>query len=197
MPGFRAIVLDRPGWGLSTPVDFRARLSAYVADILAGSLDGLGIDRVDVVGGSIGDVWALSLAEHHPARVERIVLLGGGPSSRRSRVPRSSGLASPIGALIVRLPMNAIACARSSRQRPRRRASRPGASRTVLRLASGGANDTASMRHERDMVRSIVRGSGWQPGFMFEDGELAAIEQPTLSSTGRPTRPAASTSGGA
>ena len=46
------------------------------------------------------------------------------------------------------------------------------------RVALG--NDTPSMRHERDMVRSIVRGSGWRPGFMYEDGQLNRIQQPTL-----------------
>jgi pimeloyl-ACP methyl ester carboxylesterase len=30
------------------------------------------------------------------------------------------------------------------------------------------------------MVRTVVRGSGWRPGFMFEDEQLAGIEQPTL-----------------
>ena len=46
------------------------------------------------------------------------------------------------------------------------------------RLAA--ANDTMSMRHERDMVRAIIRGSGWRPGFMFDEDHLARIEQPTL-----------------
>jgi pimeloyl-ACP methyl ester carboxylesterase len=48
----------------------------------------------------------------------------------------------------------------------------------VWRLAA--ATDTMSMRHEREMVRGIVRGSGWRPGFMFEDDQLARIQQPTL-----------------
>jgi pimeloyl-ACP methyl ester carboxylesterase len=42
------------------------------------------------------------------------------------------------------------------------------------------ANDGATMRHERDMVRTIVRGSGWRPGLVFEEGDLGRIEQPTL-----------------
>ena len=72
LPGFRSLVLDRPGWGLSTPVEFpRSGYRAFVADLLAASLDALDIDRIDVVGGSIGDLWALSLAEHHPDRVGR------------------------------------------------------------------------------------------------------------------------------
>ena len=74
---------------------------------MAEVLDGLDIDRIDVVGGSIGDVWALSLAEHHPDRVGRIVLLGGGPIVSDVRVPGViRALASPIGAIVVRLPLS-------------------------------------------------------------------------------------------
>jgi pimeloyl-ACP methyl ester carboxylesterase len=40
--------------------------------------------------------------------------------------------------------------------------------------------ETRSLRHERDMVRSILGRDGWRPGLTFEDEELAAIKQPTL-----------------
>jgi pimeloyl-ACP methyl ester carboxylesterase len=149
---------------------------------MAGLLDALDIDRVDVVGGSIGDVWALSLAEHHPDRVGRIVLLGGGPIVSEVRVPGViRALASPIGAVMVRLPLNA------DRLRSMLRESGHSASLEDGRVADefvewrlATANDTKSMRHERDMVRGIIRGSGWQPGFMFEEDQLARIEHPTL-----------------
>jgi pimeloyl-ACP methyl ester carboxylesterase len=36
------------------------------------------------------------------------------------------------------------------------------------------------MRHERDMIRAIVKGKSYRPGLTFDDAELAAIEQPTL-----------------
>jgi 2-hydroxy-6-oxonona-2,4-dienedioate hydrolase len=181
--GVRAIVLDRPGWGLSEPLDFSEHEYRKVAaDVLRGILDALAIDRVDVVGGSIGDVWALSLAEHHPTRVGRIVLLGAGPVVAEVPVPGFIRvLASPLGAIMARLPVS------------------PGRLRSILRDSGHGAsldagripdqfiewrlslaNDTASMRHERDMVRSILTRSGWKPGFMYDDGQLGRIEQPTL-----------------
>jgi pimeloyl-ACP methyl ester carboxylesterase len=183
MPGVRCLVLDRPGWGLSGAVDFSGQAyRAFVADLLRGLLDGLATDRVEVVGGSIGDVWALSLAERHPARVGRLVLLGGGPIVADVRVPGFIRLlASPIGAVIVRLPLG------RDRLRSILRDNGHAASLEDGRVADefvawriAAANDTAAMRHERDMVRGIVRGSGWRPGFMFEEGQLARIEQPTL-----------------
>jgi pimeloyl-ACP methyl ester carboxylesterase len=36
------------------------------------------------------------------------------------------------------------------------------------------------MRHEREMVRAIVRGNSYRPGLTFDDAELAAIQHPTL-----------------
>jgi hypothetical protein len=41
-------------------------------------------------------------------------------------------------------------------------------------------NDTPAMRHERAMIRRLVRGSGWAPGLAFSDAELGTIEAPTL-----------------
>src|SRR6185312_16365869 len=92
----------------SSAVDFAGHeYQALVADMLRGVLDGLGLDRAHVVGGSIGDVWALRLAARHPARVNRVVLLGGGPVVPQVRVPPVIRLiASPAGALMVRMPAN-------------------------------------------------------------------------------------------
>ena len=183
MRGFRSLVIDRPGWGLSSPVDFATRrYRAFVADLLCGALDGLGIDRIDVVGGSIGEVWALSLAEHHPDRVGRVVLLGAGPLVADVQAPSFIRLIrSPIGALVVRLPMSSDRLRSILRQNghgPSLDAGRIPDELIDWRLAL--ANDTVSMRHERDMVRSILGRSGWRPGFAFDDRDLGRIDHPTL-----------------
>jgi len=181
--GYRFIVLDRPGWAGSEPLDFSAhRYRTVAADVLCGVLDALAIDRAVVLGGSIGDVWALSLAELHPARVDKVVLLGAGPLVTEAKRPSFIRLiASPIGAVIVRLPVNA------DRARSILRDSGHGPSLDAGRIPDAFvdwrvslSNDTPSMRHERDMVRSIIRGDGWTPGFLFDDTDLGAIEAPTL-----------------
>ena len=183
MPEVRSLVIDRPGWGLSSPVDFaRHGYRAFVADLLRDVLDGLGIDRIDVVGGSIGDVWALSLAEHHPDRVGRVVLLGGGPLVADVPVPGFIRLIrSPVGALIVRLPMSSDrfrSILRQTGHGPSLDAGRIPDELIDWRLAL--ANDTISMRHERDMVRSILGRSGWRPGFAFVDRDLNGVDHPAL-----------------
>jgi pimeloyl-ACP methyl ester carboxylesterase len=181
--GVRCIVLDRPGWGPSQPLDFsRYDYRKVVADVMRGVLDALDLETVDVVGGSIGDVWALSLAEHHPARVDRVVLLGGGPIAPDVSVPAFIRvLASRIGAIVARLPM------KPDRVRSILRDNGHGASLDAGRIPdlfldwrASLANDTASTRHERDMVRTILWSSGWKPGFMYDDSQLSRVDHPTL-----------------
>jgi 2-hydroxy-6-oxonona-2,4-dienedioate hydrolase len=182
-PGYRFIVLDRPGWAGSEPLDFSTHpYRTVAADILRGVLEALAIERAVVLGGSIGDVWALSLAQFHPERVLKVVLLGAGPMVTEAKRPSFIRLiASPIGALIVRLPVSA------ERARSILRDSGHGPSLDAGRIPDAFvdwrvslSNDTRSMRHERDMVRSLVRGDGWTPGFLFDDADLGAIEAPAL-----------------
>jgi 4,5:9,10-diseco-3-hydroxy-5,9,17-trioxoandrosta-1(10),2-diene-4-oate hydrolase len=183
LPGFRSIVLERPGWGLSATVDFSGQeYKTLVASILRGALDSLGLDRVHVVGGSIGNVWALRLAAQHSSLVRRLVLLGGGPIVSEAEVPGFIRLlASPAGALMVRLPDN------PARLRSILRQLGHGASLDAGRIPDefidwrvAAVRETDSMRHEREMVRAIVRGRSYRPGLIFEEAELATIGQPTL-----------------
>jgi len=183
LPGFRSIVLDRPGWGLSSEVDFSGQdYGTLVAEILRGTLDALELERVHVVGGSIGNVWALRLAALHPSRVDRVVLLGAGPIRSDARVPGIIRLlASPAGAVMVRMPSNRSRLQSILQQ-----------SGHAPSLADGRIpeefidwrvrveRETDSMRHERDMVCAIVKGKSYRPGLTFADAELAAIRQPVL-----------------
>lgn len=167
LKGFRCLVLDRPGWGLSTPLDYSSvAYGTAVADLLRGVLDALEIDWADVVGASIGDVWALRLASRHPARVGRVVLLGGGPIVAESGAPG-----------VIRLETSGIEARAVARVHT--------PSRTPSRASAGAGlafdRETDSMRNERDMVRAIVSWrKGLRPELTFDDAELAAIQQPTL-----------------
>jgi 2-hydroxy-6-oxonona-2,4-dienedioate hydrolase len=183
LPGFRSIVLERPGWGLSSGIDFsQQEYKTLVANVLCGALDALGLERVHVVGGSIGNVWALRLAHQHPSRVGRIALMGGGPIVAESDVPGIIRLlASPAGALMVRLPDN------PARLRTILRKSGHGTSLDAGRIPEefidwrvAAGRDTDSMKHEREMVCAVVRGKSYRPGVTFDDAELAEIGHPTL-----------------
>jgi 2-hydroxy-6-oxonona-2,4-dienedioate hydrolase len=184
LSGFRCLLLDRPGWGLSSELDYAKHdYATVIADLSRGVLDALGVDRAHVVGGSIGDLWALRIAQRHPSRVGRVVLLGGGPIVAEIEPPKFIKIiASPIGAVMVRLPDNA-ARLRSILQR-----NGHGASLADGRIpdefiawALASSREIGPMRAERAMVRTIVNWrSGWRPGLTVERAELGRIEQPTL-----------------
>jgi pimeloyl-ACP methyl ester carboxylesterase len=183
LPGFRSIVLERPGWGLSSAIDFSGQnYGTLVAGILAGTLDALELERAHVVGGSIGNVWALRLAEQYPSRVGRIVLMGGGPIVAEAAVPGIIRLlASPAGALMVRLPDNRARLRMILRKSGHEASLDAGLIPDEFvdwRLAVG--RETDSMKHEREMVTAIVKGKSYRPGLTFDDAELAALPHPTL-----------------
>lgn len=181
--GFRCLVLDRPGWGLSDPVDYsRAAYRTVVAELLRDALDVLGVERACVVGGSIGNLWALRLAQTHPARVERLVLLGGGPLTADVGVPPFIRLLrSPLGRIIVRVPENPRLLGRQLAGLGHAASIDAGRIPPAFidwHLAMSRETDWA--RHERSMVRTVVARGGYAPGFVLAGTETAGIRQPTL-----------------
>lgn len=182
LKGFRCIILDRPGWGVSSALDYSKHEHATVtATILRGVLDGLGIERAAVIANSIGTVWALRLAAQHPSMVSHLALLGGGPIVPEVHVPGIIRLiASPVGALMVRLPESAGRVRSILRQGGHGASLDAGHLDEFIKWRAALGRDTASMRNERAMIRALVRGTTWRPGLTFADAELAAIQQPTL-----------------
>jgi pimeloyl-ACP methyl ester carboxylesterase len=72
---YRVITYDQRGHGLSDAPDDSARYSpGHLARDLVGLLDALGLDRVGLVGFSMGGGPALALAASAPSRVSRLVL---------------------------------------------------------------------------------------------------------------------------
>jgi pimeloyl-ACP methyl ester carboxylesterase len=143
---------------LSSAVDFSGHAyKSVTAELLRETLDALGVDRARVVGGSIGNLWALRLAQAQPSRVERLVLLGAGPLTSEIGVPPFIRLLrSPLGRSS---PASRITrgCWASSLpgwacRQPR---SRPVPDAFIdWHVAMSRETDWA--RHERDMVKRIV-----------------------------------------
>jgi pimeloyl-ACP methyl ester carboxylesterase len=71
------IIPDRPGYGLTYRIDYRKLdLRRAAADWLLELIDGSGLERIDLLGASMGGFFALAFATRHPERVRRLVLLG-------------------------------------------------------------------------------------------------------------------------
>lgn len=77
LTGFRCLVVDRPGTGLSDPFPIRrATAGAHFETLAVDVLDALDIERADLVGSSAGSDFALLAGAHHPDRVGRTVHFG-------------------------------------------------------------------------------------------------------------------------
>lgn len=71
----RVIAPDHPGFGLSDAPDLSTSLPEFMTGYLAGFLDALAVDRVDVAGLSLGGYAAMLMAIYLPERVRRLAII--------------------------------------------------------------------------------------------------------------------------
>ncbi len=84
---FHLYVVDRPGCGLSgnfdySGVDFRTHATEFVKNFL----DAIGLEKVTLIGNSIGGYFSICFALACPQRVEKLLLIGA-PAGICRRVP--------------------------------------------------------------------------------------------------------------
>jgi 4,5:9,10-diseco-3-hydroxy-5,9,17-trioxoandrosta-1(10),2-diene-4-oate hydrolase len=90
---FRVIVPDLPGYGRSAKGVDQSDPFGYLADMIRGLLDELGVGTACLVGNSYGGAAALRLALDTPRRVGKLVLMGPGGIGTTRGVP-TAGLKS-------------------------------------------------------------------------------------------------------
>jgi pimeloyl-ACP methyl ester carboxylesterase len=82
---FRVIAVDQPGFGDSDKPIGAAYDAPYFASSAINLLDALELDRVHLLGNSLGGRVALEIAMSHPDRVDRVGLLAPSLAWRRGR----------------------------------------------------------------------------------------------------------------
>ena len=75
---FRTILLDQPGFGQSDKPEVKANYFRHSAEYLLRFLDELQIEKVHLLGNSLGGGTATRFTLEHPDRVGRLVLMGPG-----------------------------------------------------------------------------------------------------------------------
>ncbi len=180
---FRCILIDRPGWTLSTPIDYsKGSFGTVAASMQADLLDSLGVGRVHIVGGSIGDLFAIRFAQAHPDRVGGIVLAGGGPLTDAIEPPTFIKLLrSPLGQIMIRIPQKPGMVRKQMQGLGHKTSLDQGLiPDELIELYSSTARHTNAMRHERDLVKNILDRGGFVNGFTLDTDELQTIMTPTL-----------------
>jgi 2-hydroxy-6-oxonona-2,4-dienedioate hydrolase len=97
--GFRVVLMDFPGWNKSDPIVCTGSRSALNASAVKGLVDKLGLDKVHLIGNSMGAHSAVAFALAHPERAGKLVLMGGGTGGVSPFVPMPTEGIKLIGAL--------------------------------------------------------------------------------------------------
>jgi pimeloyl-ACP methyl ester carboxylesterase len=185
--GVHAIAPDRPGVGLSDPIDLPAgRYRETAVAWLDRLLDTLELKATTLLGHSGGGAWALWYALAHPDRVERLVLLDV-PGLPRTRCPLPVRLVGTpgLGQLLSRL-------APPSRKSMLRLASAMGEKATLARrpdlvdlLVAAGRDpitDRAAKAEFRALISpfALLTPSGFRRRAHLRPDELRRLAMPTL-----------------
>ena len=86
--GYRVLLVDSPGWNKSAPIVVSTGARSDVnAAAVKGLMDVLNIDRVHLIGNSMGGVNALSFALNYPDRLDKMIIMGGGGAGPSLFVP--------------------------------------------------------------------------------------------------------------
>ena len=189
LDGYRCILVDRPGCGLSDPLvggplQDLAGVQAYADRLLPELLDALELERATVAATSYGGLFAFRGAAAAPDRVERLIQFSWLMGAPGEAVPVSARLAGIPGmrTLMTRVPITRRTVRSALRQFGLGRAIDSGAfdddmvefMYALLRDTDTLAND---MRSSPKVVRPI---KGYDTDLLLTDELLSRLVMPTL-----------------
>jgi pimeloyl-ACP methyl ester carboxylesterase len=185
LAGYRLIALDLPGFGLSDAFDYAGRsLREHAVAQLTSLLDALALERVPVIGTSLGGMWALCLAVDAPERITALASLGvpavGLPGMRGD--PAFTALSTPgLRQLVARIGSPSVAVTRRS-------LARGAIGPHAAELAPDGFFDVVHEGMRQPGFRTAMLSHMWlamrfgrpRPENFLSDAELQQIAAPVL-----------------
>ncbi len=187
LDGFRCLLLDRPGCGLSerlgTRFDDVEAFSSFAETLIVDVLDALELEKAAIVATSLGGYSALRTAAAHPDRVGCVVQLGwlvGAPIGETPLVMRLAGVRA-LGWLIARMPMSERAVRSILAQIGLRQALEAGrVPQEMVDWFRAQLRYTDAMRNDLDSAPPIMHPiRGLNDSILLGDEVLARISAPT------------------
>ena len=187
MTGFRCLLLDRPGCGLSDPlrepfVDI-ASFAAFADTMLVDVLDALDLERAALVSTSLGGYFSLRTAAAHAHRIDQVVHLGwtiGAPMDHLPLVMRMVAAVRPVGRLMARMPLPERAVRSMLAQIGLRQALEAGRlPQEFVDWFGAMLRCTHTVRNDTDVMPPMFRPTGgMEEEILFTDDLLGRIEVP-------------------
>jgi pimeloyl-ACP methyl ester carboxylesterase len=183
LEGFRLLAVDLPGHGLSDPVDYRrGHVRDHTHQLLEDVFDALGLERANVVGHSLGGMFALWHATRDGGRIARLAALGDPAVAlpgTRVRMPLSLLTVRGLGPAVLRSPAPRFVHRRLLARGLGRAevAASPTELLEALRLSSRRASNARAVG---SLMRAIDGFRVPRPESVLSDAELAAIQTPTM-----------------
>lgn len=97
--GFRVLLINCPGWGKTDSIVCAESRSFLNARVVKGVIDALGIEKISLLGNSMGGHSAVAFALEYPHATDKMVLMGGGTGGVSPFVPMPTEGIKLIGAL--------------------------------------------------------------------------------------------------
>jgi pimeloyl-ACP methyl ester carboxylesterase len=186
LPGHRLLLVDLPGHGLSPPYRWQgAAVREQAVNIIAGVLDGLGIDQVTLVGNALGGMFSLWFALDRPTRVARVVLVGqpaGAIAGARADLAMGIFTAPVLGRAatwMARLPLPRFAGRMGLRSTVRPDTARS-LSDDIIDLHLLSLRVPGKSASYRSLLRRLLVGRTPRPEHILTDAEIASFTVPLL-----------------
>lgn len=186
LKGVRAIVVDRPGCGLSSPLDFSGltpeRAHDIVEEWMPALIEEVADGPVDVVASSAGAVSGIVLATRRPELVRSLALLGAA-AIEGMKLPAAMRAAplKPVARAVARHEVNERDLRRSFKSMGHGDlVATGGISKEDLEWRYALSRDTDTYAHEMQLLRLAATWRGPRPEWVVSTRELESLAAPSL-----------------
>lgn len=181
--GFRCLVLDRPGTGLSEEFDWEpGSVKPFGEKLVPDCLDAMELGEAHVVASSFGGYCALLGASRAPDRFRRMVQMAAPAMLPEQTLPpfMKTVMIPGVRKLIAALPPNKRAQASIMRQIGHGKSiDRERLPERHTEWYSALQRYTDTMRNDFDMIFSLKADDGFDPAMELSAGTLANVPVPT------------------